>query len=276
MKGNSTRTTLFGILVTTSASLTTSELIALAKPLGISATNVKSHLTRMVADGALRGDGPRRRRRYSPSARQAHVVGAIVERLADTPAESWDESWYVLSMPMPSSRVARRALRADLWFDGFRPLSGGAFMRPTWPQPWAESRVRSYLRSAGAIAMRGHPDFVGVCGEDLYELGELDREATSLLRFIRRLRVEKHALAKAFAVRLKVGGRVARLVGHDPRLPPVVWGKRTGIQDLKRAFARFDARVSPLAQRFVDSVIGDSQGRTKIRPHVRGHSAQRR
>ena len=38
--------------------LTAAQLIRLAKPLGVSATNVKSHLTRMVADGILEREGP--------------------------------------------------------------------------------------------------------------------------------------------------------------------------------------------------------------------------
>jgi hypothetical protein len=50
---------------------------------------------------------------------------------------------------------------------------------------------------------------------------------------------------------------VARLAGHDPRLPARLWGKRRGMRELVRAFERFEARVTPLAQRFLDDVIGE-------------------
>jgi hypothetical protein len=41
-----------------------------------------------------------------------------------------------------------------------------------------------------------------------------------------------------------------------PRLPPALWGDRNGIRELVRAFHRFEARIAPKAQRFLDEVIG--------------------
>src|SRR5438045_2667821 len=67
MDGDTTTTTIFGIFVTVRRKLTASQVIRLAKPLNISPTNAKSHLTRMVANGALLRSGLPRQSRYWPS-----------------------------------------------------------------------------------------------------------------------------------------------------------------------------------------------------------------
>src|SRR5258708_14152647 len=93
----STRTAIFGIFVTAARKLTAAQVIALAKPLRISATNVKSHLTRMVAEGALQRKGPARLAVYWPSERQATVVEGIATRLNTAPAEAWNGGWISLA-----------------------------------------------------------------------------------------------------------------------------------------------------------------------------------
>src|SRR5579859_6456260 len=64
------RTTIIGMLLLAERSLSAPQLIRLASPLGLSATNVKSHLTRMVAEGVLRREGSVRLAVYAPSADQ--------------------------------------------------------------------------------------------------------------------------------------------------------------------------------------------------------------
>ncbi len=259
MRHNSTRTLLFGVFVLAGRRLTASQVIALAKPLGISPTNVKSHLTRMVAEGGLRRSGPARRALYWPSPLQANVVQGINVRLATPPAEPWDRTWLLLTLRMPLNRSHRERLRASLWFDGFRPWAPGTFARPTWPEQWARGRSRHYLARAPGLCVRGtlvgsvSPSVVGA----MYALDALDREARRLARSIRNKRIP-NSLAAAFAARLTVGGLVAHLVGHDPRLPPALWGGRTGLRDLVRAFHRFEARIGPLGQRFLNEGLAGS------------------
>ena len=55
---DSTRSLLFGVFVLAGKPLTAAEVIRLVGPLGVSATNAKSHLTRLVAEGALDGVRP--------------------------------------------------------------------------------------------------------------------------------------------------------------------------------------------------------------------------
>lgn len=258
MPAEATRTLLFGIFVLANRPLTARQVIALSKPLGISATNVKSHLTRLVAEGALHRSGPRRRSRYSASTDQRDVVAGIAARL-DGQSKPWDGRWIMLVFHGPSGRSARRALRQSLWFDGFRPSGADTYLRPAWPEQWALERARSYLAERSGLCLHGR--LVGAVDvrrvAKMYRLEVLDREAARLARAISTKSRGRRSAAEAFAARLDLGGRVARLIAHDPRLPQVIWASRTGLRNLRRAYRRFETHIGPAAQRFLNEVLGE-------------------
>jgi phenylacetic acid degradation operon negative regulatory protein len=243
--------------------LTAAEVIRLLGPLGVSATNAKSHLTRLVAEGALDRRGPVRARLYTPSRGQSAVVEGIRARLQKEPSEAWDGTWLGLTLRLPADRRRRESLAASLWFDGFRPWAPGTFLRPAWPERWALGRARHYLAHAPGFSLRG--SFVEPLNlrrvAKLYELAALDRQARALAGWIRRQRAVQSTGERTFTARLKVGGLVARLVGHDPRLPPELWGRRRGMRDLVRAYDRFDSRVAPLARKFVEQIVAERGAR---------------
>jgi hypothetical protein len=91
----------------------------------------------------------------------------------------------------------------------------------------------------------------------LYELPALDRQARALTSWIRRQASIPATAERAFAMSLKAGGLVARLIGHDPRLPPELWGRHRGLRDLVRAYRRFDLRLAPLVREFVGQIVAD-------------------
>jgi DNA-binding transcriptional regulator PaaX len=248
---------LFGIFVLAGRPLSAGQTIALARPLGISGNNAKSHLTRMVAQGALQRSGPRRLSVYWPAPDKQDVVRGIAARLERVPEEAWDGRWLVLTLRMPRSRSERDRARSSLWFDGFRPWDATTYLRPAWPTRWALDRAAAHLANRSGVCvhgmMLGTVDLARV--RRMYALDALDRQARRLAGEIEVKLERVRSDGAAFAARLDIGGRVARLVGHDPRLPPAVWDKRTGLRDLVRAYHRFDARVAPLAQRFLDDVL---------------------
>jgi DNA-binding transcriptional regulator PaaX len=254
---NSIRTLIFGIFVLANRKLTASQVIALAKPLRISATNVKSHLTRMVKEGTLRRSGPARQTLYWPSQSHSKIIESINARLCESRTESWDRTWLVLMLQMPSNRGQRETLRAALWFDGFRPFVPNTFVRPAWPENWAQQKTREYLAITRGTSMRGKFTTKIEMSSAIasYNLNPLDREATRLATWINTRRIPSHAAnAVAFALRLRIGGLVATLVGHDPRLPPAIWATRTGMRELVDAFRKFEKRTAPLSQNFLDEV----------------------
>lgn len=254
----SSRTIITGLLVLAGRRLSAAQLIRLAAPLGLSATNVKSHLTRMVAEGALEREGPTRLATYRPSAGQLLVIEGIQARLK-THEEPWDQSWMMLTLRSPLRRGHRERLRASLWFDGWRPLGTGAFARPAWPCPWAEDSARQYATHALGFCVRGvwvaRPVEFGA----LYDLQGLDSEARRLAAWIGRRCIPAKSPQAAFVERMKVGERVAQLIGHDPRLPPEIWGRRRGMHDVVDAFRRFENHIALQAQNFMDEHIEGRQ-----------------
>lgn len=255
----STRSLLFGAFVLADKPLTAAEVIRLIAPLGVSASNAKSHLTRLVAEGALDRQGPVRARLYAPSRGQFVVVKGIRARLKPEPAEAWDGTWLALTLRLPADRRRRERLAASLWFDGFRRWAPGTFLRPAWPERWALGRAEHYLAHGTGFSLRG--SFVEPLDlrrvAHLYELAAIDRQARALAGWIRRQRAIHSTPERTFAARLKAGGLVARLVGHDPRLPPELWGPRRGMRDLVSAYDRFDSRLAPLARKFVQQVVSE-------------------
>ena len=257
MHREATRTLLFGTLIVAARPLTAGQVIALAKPLRISATNVKSHLTRMVADGSVRRSGRRRLARYSPATGKHALLQGIAARLEEQEDDPWNGRWLLLTLRLPSAGKKRRRIRESLWFDGFRPWSANVYLRPAWPPAWALTRAQVYVESG--IALCVHGEFLGTIDwrrvRAMYRLDALDRAAARLAKEIEGMCAGKRSSSEAFAARLNVGGQVARLVGHDPRLPAAMWDARTGLRDLRTAYRRFETRVGPRAQEFVDQVL---------------------
>ena len=257
MSAPSTRALLFGIFVLAGRPLSASQTIALARPLGISSNNVKSHLTRMVAQGALQRSGPRRLAVYWPTPGKQDVVRGIAARLESVPEEAWDGRWLALMLRMPRSRSERSRVQSALWFDGFRPWDFTTYLRPAWPVKWALDRAAAHLANRSGLCVHGTvPGTVDLTRvRRMYALDALDRQARRLTGHLEVEQARVRSDGAAFAARLDIGGRVALLVGHDPRLPPAIWDKRTGLRDLVRVYRRFDARIARRAQRFLDDVL---------------------
>lgn len=247
------RTTIIGIFVLAQRSLSAPQLIRLASPLGLSATNVKSHLTRMVAEGVLRREGPARLAVYAPSPDQTAVIQGIQARLKPC-EESWDGTWMMLALHALPDRRQRAKLRALLWFDGWRSVGPNAFVRPAWPGKNVEA-ARHYSQHALGLCICG--TFVAAPNNltDLYDLRGLDNEAKRLTAWIARRHANARSPRAAFAERMKVGARVAQFIGHDPRLPAGVWGRRRGMRQMVSAYLHFEERIAPKAQIFLEQSI---------------------
>lgn len=255
-----TRTLLFGLFVLAGRPLTAPQCIALAGSVGVTPGNAKSHLTRLVADGALVRRGGAREGVYSISDEKRAGVEAINERLNPPPTENWSGSWLMLSARLPSNRSERDLAAAGLWFDGWRCVRGGAFVRPDWPAPFARASAATHARDGGvwvAGSLSGvAPDEVAA----LYDLDALDAEGVALSRDLVR-RGRARSPQGAFRNRIEAGGALARYLGHDPRLPEDVWGKRAGPDRVIAAWRAFEVANRPLSDCFLNEILGTSNGR---------------
>jgi DNA-binding transcriptional regulator PaaX len=258
------RTTIIGILVLAERSLSAAQLIRLASPLGLSATNVKSHLTRMVAEGVLRREGPPRLAVYAPSPDQTAVIQGIRARLRLCD-ESWDGAWMMIALRNLPDRAQRVKLHAVLWFDGWRPVGPNVFVRPAWPRENIEA-ARRYSQQALGLCICGALMTAPQGLTDLYNLPRLDAEAKRLTAWIAKRRANTMSPRAAFAERMKVGARVAQFIGHDPRLPAGVWGRRRGMRHMVSAYLRFEERITPKAQIFLQQgITGQQAGHARSR-----------
>jgi DNA-binding transcriptional regulator PaaX len=241
-----------GILVLAGRSLSATELIRLAAPLRLSATNVKSHLTRMVLEGALEREGPARLATYHASAGQRLVMEGIQARLAPQCDEPWDGNWLMLTLQPPADRGERDRLRAALWCDGWRPVGPFVVVRPAWPPRSAEMAARLYAEYAPGFCFSGECLSGPAPLEALYDLDGLDARARRLAAWIRAKGVSPKSPKAAFVARMRVGGRVAQFAGHDPHLPPALWGERRGMREMVEAFRQFEECVAPASRIFLD------------------------
>jgi hypothetical protein len=83
------RSLLVGILVLAKLPLTPPDIIALGYALRLYGTNIKSHFTRLSAEGMLIRSGSRRSQRYSLSAGGGRLVERIAASLSEQPEEEW-------------------------------------------------------------------------------------------------------------------------------------------------------------------------------------------
>src|SRR6185295_4749898 len=98
----STRANIIGLLALAKRPLKAVQLIRLAKCVGLSPGNVKSHLTRMVTQGTLHRNGTRRLATYWPSHEQMVVFKGIQARLSEKREQSWNGHWLILTPGLPA------------------------------------------------------------------------------------------------------------------------------------------------------------------------------
>jgi len=253
-----TRTKLFGVLVLVGQPVSSREMVDLCRPLGLSATNVKSHLTRLVSEGALVRSGPNRMHLYSVSPERQKLVDALSSRLRQQPDERWDGQWLMIALKRETRRPERERLKSSLWFDGFRPCAKDTVLRPAWPRTWAITRAESLTSSLAACVIGplvGTLDLAQL--RKLYRLTDMDARARRLTSRITAIGKKVDTAEQAFVARLAVGGMMVELVSHVPRLPAEIWGPLSGLREARSAYSAFEARVAGASEHFVASVLGN-------------------
>jgi DNA-binding transcriptional regulator PaaX len=134
--------------------------------------------------------------------------------------------------------------------------------------PWALDRARAIAPTALCLVGKLAGTIRIQQVQKMYGVDAFDRQARRLAGQIRAALRGAGNPAAAFRARLHMGGRAARLVAHDPRLPPEIWEGRRGLQQLRDAFQRFEARVGPSADRFVDGAVASNEFVRADRPRA--------
>ncbi|AIE83669.1 transcriptional regulator, PaaX family protein [Fimbriimonas ginsengisoli Gsoil 348] len=247
------RTAIMGILVFAGRELTAPQIIALAAPLGMTATNVKSYLTRMVAEGSLTRRGAARLSFYEPSSVQHARIDDLRQRMTPM-TDPWDSSWVVVAGFLPKDRMQKERLNSALWIDGFRMVNG-AFLRPAWPLPWALERARWYADLMEGVCVRGHLETAPEYLRDLFGVSGLDAEAAVLAEKLDEIGVPDSPRG-CYAAMLELTGEVVQLLSHNPRFPPeLVSGE--GLRNLAESFRKLEASLAPGGREFLATILGE-------------------
>jgi DNA-binding transcriptional regulator PaaX len=260
----SMRTLVFGLFVLSErTALTGADVVALGRTVGLSPSNVRSQLSRMVARGELLRRGPARSGVYAPSTRKHDVMADVRFRIRGGGEEPWGGAWWLLVPEMPGDRTRRARLLRRLRFDGFAAAARGLFVRPTWPEEWTRARVGRHLGDGGGLAFRGRPfsPESAALAERLYALDRLERAAARSLAALRRGYRAVRSPAEAFALRARLGEAVIRTIAHDPVLPPEIWGGRRSVRRLAEAYAETEERLAARARPFLAKILGVAERR---------------
>lgn len=107
-------------------------LIELMAPLGLSATNVRTVLSRMASRGWLAAEREGRRSYYGLTERGRLLLEEGARRIYEPPRqEDWDGQWTLLAYSIPESlRPSRDRLRVRLEWLGFGSLGNGLWLTP--------------------------------------------------------------------------------------------------------------------------------------------------
>ncbi len=125
--------TLFGdFLLHRTGPVWVGSLIALLEPLGLSATNVRTVLSRMARKGWLESEKQGRRSYYSLTPRGRRLLEEGETRIYRPRAdEEWDGQWTLLAYSIPEERRSQRdRLRLRLEWLGFGSLGNGLWVSP--------------------------------------------------------------------------------------------------------------------------------------------------
>lgn len=228
LRAGSLIVTLFGdSILPRGGAIALGSLIALAQPFGLNERLVRTATSRLAKDGWLEGRRAGKLSEYHLSDDGRERFAEATKRIYRAPETEWSGRWTVIVLP-PMPAAQRKALRDELLWRGFGPLSNNVFAHPE-----LDSSALKLSRRPGAPlskvivfdASLGDDDapqrLVGL-GWDLEDLGRRYQ------LFVKRFEQVRDALPAlrsldqeaCFIVRTLLIHEYRRLHLRDPLLPP--------------------------------------------------------
>lgn len=235
-------------------------LIELLAALGINDSQVRTAISRLVADGWLVAARRGRVSFYGLSAEGLRRTRDAARRIYGGPAAGWDGSWTVV-LPAPAGPdgadlAGREALRRELAWQGFGLLPGGGMVHPAPDRAALRAAVAASAPSRRPLVLAGAPGADLAAGRRITAAAwDLDALAADYRAFAQLFRPFLGPAARAdadpmaaLALRLVLVHAWRRIVLRDPMLPP---------QLLPRSWAGAQARR--LAGRLYRSLLRASE-----------------
>ncbi|HCM27774.1 MAG TPA: hypothetical protein DIC34_14725 [Treponema sp.] len=251
---------IFGFLVSLRArELSVDQLMAFGAPLGITATNLRSSLSRMAAKGLVEARKEGKRAFYSLAPKGQRIGGNVGLHFREPDWSGWDGSWWGAFFSMPEAKE-RYALQKKLAAYRLRPLYPGFWARP--------------YREAEGIGEA----FASRASEGRFELARLTferaitreraAEAFGLEAIAARLagaaataeasisRLDASGAEEAFAQWMRLGHELVNALALDPLLPPPLLPEDWPGPGLRARFSEWAGTCSARMKAFVAPILG--------------------
>jgi phenylacetic acid degradation operon negative regulatory protein len=130
LRAGSLIVTLFGdSILPRGGTIALGSLIALAQPFGLNERLVRTATSRLAKDGWLEGRRTGKLSEYHLSDDGRERFAEATKRIYSAPDMEWSGRWTVIVLP-PMPAAQRKALRDELLWRGFGPLSNNVFAHP--------------------------------------------------------------------------------------------------------------------------------------------------
>jgi len=241
------------------------DLIALLEAFSLNDSQVRTALSRLVADGWLEGKRLGRRSLYRVTRIGRHRFEEATRRIYFGPPRQWRGDWHIAILP-----VEHDELRKDLGWLGFGTLAPGVMLHPA-PDTTSLASVIRDLPPAGrplvitGKSLPGDSPLLLALVERCWDCAEL---STAYQRFLATFTPLRRALAngleptplEALLSRIILIHDYRRIVLRDPMLParllPRDWSGREAFgtaRDIYRA-------LRDVAERWIDTRLHDEGG----------------
>ncbi len=245
------------------------DLITVLDGFAINDSQVRTALSRLVADGWLAAERHGRRSLYHLTATGRHRFDEATRRIYAGPPEAWDGAWHVVVLAPDS--MSRDELRKDLGWLGFGQLAPGIMLHPA-PDPDSLASVVGDLPAAerplviaGAAVFQTPPELLLGLVERCWDLAAL---ASSYRDFLAAFAALGEALADGFKpqpqaallARLMLIHDYRRIILRDPMLPPrLLPGDWIGRAAYRSARSIYRKLMRP-AERWIDTHLHGENG----------------
>lgn len=244
------------------------DLIALLAAFALNDSQVRTALSRLVADGWLEPERLGRRSLYRLTKIGRHRFEEATRRIYFGPPREWCGDWHVVLLPLGA---ARDELGKDLGWLGFGTLAPGIMLHPAPDATSLASVVRDLppadrpLVIAGKAALPAPPHLLPGLVKRCWDLDALAQSYRHFLTSFAALheavqRGFKPAPLPALLARLMLIHDYRRIILRDPMLPPKLLPRDwIGREAYAAAGALYHALAKP-AEDWIDKHFHDDRG----------------
>jgi len=260
--------TVFGdVILPRGGQVLLADLIGLLEAFSLNDSQVRTALSRLVADGWLEGKRLGRRSRYRVTRIGRHRFEEATRRIYFGPPTEWQGDWHIAVLP---ASIEHDELRKDLGWLGFGVLAPGVMLHPAPDAASLASVIRDLPAAERPLVITGK-SFPGdsplqhTLVERCWDFGELSAAYQHFLATFASLRRalangRKPTALEALLSRIILIHDYRRIVLRDPMLPaqllPRDWIGREAFAAAREIYRA----LCDVAERWIDMHLHDENG----------------